>query len=285
MAIVFSEKNKVIIYTTSEQFLNDFTDHLTKKTMDRFREKYRQCGLFLLDDVQFIEGKEGLQEELFHTFNDLQSNNIQMVFAADRHPEDLKGINKRLKSRFKSKMIADIQKPEIETKIAIIKKKCQVDGINLSIDIINYLASNLNDSIREIEGSILRIHSVSNYLGKPITLDFVKDQLKIQFQKNTQKNIDIEQIINLTSKKLNVKPSEIRSKSKRKPMVQGRYIVIFLSRNLTQDSMSNIARYFSMKDHSAISKALKRAEKKMSEDKLLKTTVEEIKNELTKGYV
>lgn len=143
---------KNVIYTTSEQFLNDFLVHIRNNSMERFREKYRACDYLLIDDIQFLSGKEQIQEEFFHTFNELKENNKQIVLTSDRPPKDMKGLEERLKTRFTSGLLADIQPPELETKINIIRAKCELDRIHLNDTIIHFIAANINDNIREIEG-------------------------------------------------------------------------------------------------------------------------------------
>ena len=146
-------RGKKVIYTTFEQFMNKFTSHLRSQTMDRFREHFRECDVLIIDDIQFLSGKEQTQEEFFHTFNELHQANKQIIITSDRQPNKIAGLVDRLKSRFEWGLMADIQPPELETKIAIIQNKCEIDGINLNRDIINFLASNMGHNIREIEGS------------------------------------------------------------------------------------------------------------------------------------
>jgi len=155
------EKEKVVIYATIEQFMNDFTYHLRNKTIEKFREKYRDCDILLIDDVQFLSGKERTQEEFFHTFNELHNEHKQIVLTSDQPPKKIAGLEERLKSRFEWGLIADIQPPELETKIAIIKKKCELNGISLDDEIVNYLAANMDSNIREIEGVILKLNAYS----------------------------------------------------------------------------------------------------------------------------
>jgi len=275
----FIKKEKVVIYSTSEQFLNDFTDFQRKRAMDRFREKYRNCDLLIIDDVQFFSGKEGTQREFFHTFNELHDQGKQIVLAADKEPKHILNLQERLKSRFAWGLIADIQPPELETKIAIIKKKCELNLIHLTNDIINYIASNLDNNIREIEEILTRLHAYSNLLGKKITLEFTKDVLKDQLNEKKE-NITIDKIVSIVSKELNVKPSEIKSKSRQRAIVKARKIVIYLSRNLTPNSMPIIANYFNMKDHSAVSKSLKDTERLIKNDENFKITIENLKNKI-----
>lgn len=276
---IFASQEKVVIYVTIEQFLNDFTDSLRNKTPDRFREKYRNCDLLIIDDIQFISGKEKVQEEFFHTFNELYQSKKQIVLAADKEPRNIAGLEDRLKSRFVWGQVADIQPPELETKIAIIKKKCELDFINLSNDVIEYIATNMDENIREIEGTIIKLNAFSKMIGQQITLEFTKEVLKEQI-KEKKENITIDQIIEVVSKELNVKPSEIKSKSRSQSIVNARRIVIYLARNLTPNSMPIIANYFGMKDHTAVSHAMKKINEIINNDANFKVIISQLSNKI-----
>ncbi|OYY55899.1 MAG: chromosomal replication initiator protein DnaA, partial [Sulfurovum sp. 28-43-6] len=173
-------QGKTVIYTTLEQFMNSFTSHLRSQTMDRFRDKFRECDLLLIDDIQFLSRKEQTQEEFFHTFNELYNNNKQIVITSDRQPNKIAGLVDRLRSRFEMGLMADIQPPGLETKIAIIQKKCELDGIKLNNEIINFIATNMGDNIREIEGTIIKLNALSSMLNQEITLDFAQNAIKDQ---------------------------------------------------------------------------------------------------------
>jgi len=273
------KKEKKIIYTTIEQFMNDFTYHLRNQTMDRFREKYRECDLLLIDDVQFLSRKEQTQEEFFHTFNELHNQSKQIVLTSDKHPKLIAGLEDRLKSRFEWGLIADIQPPELETKIAIIQKKCELDGIDLDDDVINYLATTMDNNIREIEGIIIKLNAYASLMNQKITLDFTKSVLKEQL-KEKQESISIEDIIKIVSQELNIKPSEIKSKSRSRQIVSARRIVMYLARNLTPNSMPALAQYFGMKDHTSVSHAMKKINEIIKKDENFKVQIEELINKI-----
>lgn len=272
--------NKKIIYVTSEQFLNDFLYHLRNHTMDRFREKYRACDFLLIDDVQFFGGKPQIQEEFFHTFNELHSKQKQIVLTSDKPPKMIAGLEERLKSRFEWGLVSDIQPPELETKIAIIKKKCELDGIHLSNEIVNYIATNMDNNIREIEGIIIKLNAYANLMSQEITFDFAKSVLKEQI-KEKRENITLDDIIKVVSKELNVKPSEIKSKSRSTAIAKARRTVIYLARTLTPNSMPSLAQYFGMKDHSSVSHAMKKVTQTVEEDANYKLLIEELKHKIT----
>ena len=272
-------KDKHVIYTTFEQFMNKFTSHLRSQTMDRFREHFRECDILLIDDVQFLSRKEQTQEEFFHTFNELHQAKKQIVITSDRHPNKIAGLVDRLRSRFEWGLLADIQPPGLETKIAIIEKKCELDGIHLDNDIVHYIATNMGNNIREIEGTIIRLNAMSNMLGQEITLEFARNAIKDQI-KEKQDHVTIDDIVKIIAKELNVKPSDIRSKKRTKNVVNARRIVIYLARNLTPNSMPQIALYFGMKDHTAISHAMKKINEVIEKDENFKVLLEEFSNKI-----
>ncbi len=270
---------KSVIYNTFEQFMNRYTSHLRSKTMDRFRDYYRKCDILLIDDIQFISRKEQTQDEFFHTFNELHSLGKQIVITSDRAPKKIAGLVDRLKSRFEWGMLVSINPPELETKIAIIKKKSVVDGIRLSNEVINYLASKLGNNIRELEGTIIKLNAMSSLLRQPITLEFAKNSIQ-DYLNEKKESIEIDDIINTVAEELNIKPADIRSKKRATKIVEARRICIYLARNLTVNSMPQIAVYFGMKDHSAISHAMKKIESIIEENENLRVLIEEIQGKV-----
>lgn len=273
------DKNKTVIYVTAEQFLNDFLTRIQNHTMDRFRDKYRNCDYLLIDDVQFFGGKEGVQEEFFHTFNELHDKKKQIVMTSDKTPKQILGLEERLKSRFEWGMIADIQPPGLETKIAIIIQKCRLNQIEIDTEIINYLASNINDNIRQIEGIILKLNAQASIIGQNINLTMAKNAIK-DTQKENLENITLENIIKIVSKELNIKPSEIKSKSRNKTTANARRIVIYLARTLTPNSMPHLAQFLNMKDHSSVSKAMKMISTEIAQNINTKMMLDEMKNKI-----
>ncbi|MBN2767849.1 MAG: chromosomal replication initiator protein DnaA [Campylobacterales bacterium] len=270
---------KKVIYTTLEMFMNSFISHIQSKTMDRFREKFRECDLLLIDDIQFLSRKNETQEEFFHTFNELYNAKKQIVITSDRPPNKIAGLVDRLKSRFEWGLMADIQPPGLETKIEIIKKKCELDGIRLNSDIINYIATNMGDNIREIEGTIIKLNALSSMLNQKITLDFAQNAIKDQIREKRE-NITIDHIVEVVSKELNIKPSDIKSKKRTQAIANARRIVIYLARNLTPNSMPQIAVYFGMKDHTAISHAMRKINEIIDNNENFKVTLEELSNKI-----
>ena len=276
----FQNQGKIVIYTTVEQFLNDFIRHVRNKTMDRFQEKYRQCDVLLIDDIQFLSNKEGIQEEFFHTFEALKGAGKQIILTADQHPKKIAGLKERLQSRFEHGLVADIQPPELETKIAIIKNKCEINKVVLANDIINYIATVIENNVREIEGILSKLHAYSQLMHVDIDLEFVKNVLKDQIQEN-RANLTLDIITKSVAKNLNIKPSEICSKGRSKNLVYARRISIYICRELTQNTMPQLAQYFGMKDHTAISHTLKKINFLLENDEDFKVKIEELTNKIT----
>lgn len=273
------EKGNTVIYVTIEQFMNDFTFSIKNKNMEHFRNKYRKCDVLLIDDIQFLSGKEQTQEEFFHTFNELHNAKKQIVMTSDRLPSQIAGLVDRLKSRFEWGLTADVQIPGFETKIAIIEKKSELNGIHLSREIINFIATNLDNSIREIEGVLIRINASASLLNQEITLSMVQGLLKEQI-KETKENIKLPDIINTVSQWLNIKPSDIKSKKRTATVANARRIVIYLARELTHNSMPDIAKFLGMKDHSSISHNIKKANEMIEKDENFKMIIQNFKNKI-----
>ncbi len=281
---VLQQQGKSVIYTSIEQFVNDFTRHLRNQTMDRFKEKYRKCDALLIDDVQFLSNKNQTQEEFFHTFETLRNEGKQIILTADKHPKQIAGLEERLKSRFEWGLVADIQPPELETKIAIIKKKCEINRVSLGSDVINYVATIISNNAREIEGILSKLHAYAQLMHVDISIEFAKNVLKEQLQEQRD-NITIDLIMNTISKELNVKPSEIRSKNRSRNIVYARRIAIYLARELTPMSMPQLAKYFGMKDHTAVSHTMKKIQELLKNDEDFKVKIEELTNKITSPHV
>ncbi|MDO9208808.1 MAG: chromosomal replication initiator protein DnaA [Sulfuricurvum sp.] len=277
---VMLAQGKTVIYTSVEQFLNDFSRHLSNRTMDRFKDKYRKCDLLLIDDIQFLSGKNQIQEEFFHTFEALRNENKQIIITSDKHPKKIGGLEERLKSRFEWGLVADIQPPELETKIEIIKKKCEINRVKLDKEVINYVATIIENNTREIEGILSKLNAYSQLMGVDINIEFARNVLKEQLTEK-RNNITIDTIMEIVSKELNVKSSEIRSKSRNSNIVYARRIAIYLSRNLTPNSMPQLAHYFGMKDHTAVSHTMKKIQEIMKNDEDFKIKVDELSNKIS----
>ena len=271
----YNANDKIVILITSEEFLNDYMIHLNNKTMERFRDKYRKCDYLLIDDIQFFSGKHKIQEEFFSTFNILKNNQSQIVLTSDKPIKELNGIEERLKSRFESGIVSRINPPEFELKKSIIKKKCELDLIKISDKIIEFIAININDNIRTIEGILTTINSFSSILNQEITIDLVKNEIE-NIKRNRIDKITLDDIIATTAKNMNIKQSDIKSKKRTKDINLARKVVIYLGRNLSSNSMPELAKTLDMKDHSTISKAIKKIQNDIEKDEILKQKIAEI---------
>jgi chromosomal replication initiator protein len=248
--------------------------------MPKFREKFRNIDCILIDDIQFIAGKERTQEEFFHTFNTLHDAGKQIVVTSDKFPKDIPNLEGRLRSRFEWGLIADIQPPEIETKIAIIEKKAQENKIALPSNVALYIASQAETNIRELEGYLVRIAAYSSLTGREIDMDLVKAVLKKLFQKEETRETTIEEIIKTVAAKLNIKISDIRSPKKNKNLVQARQISMFLARELTSASFPDIGNKVGGRDHSTVIYAHNKIKRMLETDKTLQDILDGIQEAL-----
>lgn len=276
---VVKEQNKNVLYTTAEELLNDFISKIRRGTMDSFREKYRKCDYLLIDDVQFLGNREGVQEELLNTFNALYSTQKQIVMTSDKPPKEIKGLEDRLRSRFEGGVMAEITNPELETKISIIELKCQINRINFDKEVIDYIASNIYGNIRQIEGILSTINTHMSLSPEANALKVAKNVLK-NYQNERLEGVTLDNIIKLVGKELNIKPSEILSKERSRKVAFARRVVIYLARALTINSMPMIAKELNMKDHSSVSKALKAIESEINTDSATKGIIEELKSKI-----
>ena len=269
-----------VVYVSAEVFMNELINSIRFDKMMKFREKFRNIDCLLMDDIQFIAGKERTQEEFFHTFNTLHDAGKQIVVTSDKFPKDIPNLEGRLRSRFEWGLIADIQPPEIETKIAILGTKAQENNIELPENVSIYLASQEESNIRELEGYLVRIAAYSSLTGRQIDLDLVKSVLKQLLRKEEKKEITIDEIVKVAGAKLNIKISDIRSQKKNKNLVLARQISMFLAREMTSSSFPDIGEKIGGRDHSTVIYAHNKIKKILETNKTLRDTVEEIREVL-----
>jgi chromosomal replication initiator protein len=271
--------NARVCYYSSEKFMNELINCLRYNKMDSFRSKFRSMDVLLIDDVQFIAGKERTQEEFFHTFNSLYESHKQIVVTSDKFPKDMPGLEQRLRSRFEWGLIADIQPPDIETKIAILKKKSETDHIILPDDVALFLASSSTSNIRELEGMLIRLGAYASLTGNEISLRMAREVLKdIIVEKN--KDLTIEMIQKYVAEFFNIKISDLKSEKRLKNLVIPRQIAIYLCRELTKASFPEIGDRFGGKDHSTIIHSVKKITKQLTFDFDLKNNIETIRRGL-----
>ncbi len=241
-----------VMYVSAEAFMNEMINSIRYDRMSKFREKYRNIGSLLIDDIQFIAGKDRTQEEFFHTFNTLHDSGKQIVVTSDKFPKDIPNLEGRLRSRFEWGLIADIQPPETETKIAIIEKKMQESKMELSPVVAQYIASHVESNIRELEGFLIRISAYSSLTSREIDLDLVKEVLKKLVKHNNKEEVSVEEIIKVVAGKLNVKIADIKAHNKNKNFVLARQISMYLARKLTNLSYPDIGQKVGGRDHSTV---------------------------------
>jgi chromosomal replication initiator protein len=249
--------------------------------MEQFRERFRKLDVLLIDDIQFISGKVGTQEEFFHTFNALYDMHKQIVITSDKFPREISDLEERLRSRFEWGLIADIQPPDVETKIAILKKKSEITKIRLPDDVIYFLASSDTRNIRELEGMLIRLGAYSSLQNIPITLDMARENLR-DILGDRRKDITVELIQKTVADFLGLKLADMKSNKRLKNIVQARQTAIWLCRDMTKASYPDIGLKFGGKDHSTVIYAAKKIDLALKEDTKLAKTIDEIKHILLK---
>ena len=252
-----------IIYIRGEDFTNQMIESLSKKSMAKFRDKYRGCDVLLVDDIQFIAGKTSTQEEFFHTFNALYEDGKQIILVSDRPPKDIETLEERIKTRFEWGLIADIQPPDLELRIAIFKNKIAQAGINVSDEIIVYLAENLRSHIRQIEGAVKKLVALKYLSGNEITMDIVKGCMSELLGGAEPVGVTVDKIFVAVEKKYGVNKSELIGKSRVKEVAQARHVAIYLIRTITEMSLPTIGKIFN-RDHSTVLSSLDSIDKKMA---------------------
>lgn len=265
-----------VVYVSAEVFMNELINSIRYDKMPKFREKFRNIDCLLIDDIQFIAGKERTQEEFFHTFNTLHDAGKQIVVTSDKFPKDMPNLEGRLRSRFEWGLIADIQPPEIETKIAIMEKKSQENHIALPENVILYLASQAESNIRELEGYLIRIAAYSSLTGRQIDLDLVKSVLKQLLPKEEKVAITIEDILKTVGTKFSIKVADIKSHKKNKNLVLARQVAMFLAREMTSASFPDIGAKIGGRDHSTVIYAHKKMKQTLNANKTLRVAVDEM---------
>ncbi len=247
-------------YLSSEEFMNQLITSLRNKEMNSFRNQFRNdCDLLLVDDIQFIGGKDSTQEEFFHTFNALYQSGKQIVVTSDKTPQDLPGIEERLASRFSWGLIADIQPPEIETRVAILEQKAEADGIEMDQEVAMLLASNIRSNVRELEGTLIRLGAQAKLLGTPLTVDFVRDMLD-RMNIDHRRELSVEEIMRTVCSHFDITVSDMKGKRRTRAISEPRQIAMYLARKHTDHSYPELGRKFGGKDHTTVLAACQKLE-------------------------
>ncbi len=270
---------KNIVYCSSEKFTNDFINAIRDNKTAEFRNRYRNIEILLIDDIQFLAGKESTQEEFFHTFNTLHNLNRQIVVSSDRPPKEIPTLEDRLRSRFEWGLITDIQPPDLETRIAILRKKAQTEDLDISNEVIQYIASNVENNIRELEGALIRIVAYASLSNSEIDLELTDEALKnILF--TTKKKISIKNIIQTTAEHFYLTSSDLCGKRRTKDIALARQIAMYLARDLTELSLPKIGEEFGGRDHTTVLYAVRKIEESIESNSEDKITVDLLKSEI-----
>ncbi len=270
-----------IIYVTSEKFTNDFVEYLKNNLMSEFHLKYRNVDILLIDDIQFIANKEMIQEEFFHTFNTLYDRRKQIVITSDSSPKDLGTLEERLRSRFQWGVVADIQPPDLETRVAILKKKSEAEKINLPDDVLYYIASNIKTNIRTMEGAMLSIVAFASLTGTLVTIDIAKSYLRtIISPSEIERDITLDRIQEIVCQHFNLRPADMKSKKRTDSIAFPRQIAMYLARHLTKKSTIEIGAFFGGRDHSTVMYACNRIKEKISKDPYFTALLNKITNQI-----
>ena len=272
--------SKVICYIKGDDFTVELVESLRLAKMNEFRQKYRQADILLVDDVQFIGGKESTQEEFFHTFNALYDARKQIVLTSDRPPKEIKTLEDRLRSRFEQDLIADIQPPDLETRIAIIKRKAELDGVEISDEVCEYVASKIKANIRQLEGTVKKIKAKYYLDGEKPTINSVQGIISDILNNDAPPEVTVERIIDEVARTYGVSADEIRSQKNRSANISNaRHIAIYVTRELTTLSMVAIGEEFGNRHYSTIIYTIQKVQKMMEKDRKVKEIIDDtIKN-------
>ncbi|MCB5239286.1 MULTISPECIES: chromosomal replication initiator protein DnaA [Niallia] len=270
-----------VVYLSSEKFTNEFINSIRDNKGAEFRDKYRNVDVLLIDDIQFLAGKESTQEEFFHTFNTLHEESKQIIISSDRPPKEIPTLEDRLRSRFEWGLITDITPPDLETRIAILRKKAKADGLDIPNEVMLYIANQIDTNIRELEGALIRVVAYSSLINKDINADLAAEALKDIVPSSKPRVITIQDIQKVVGEHFNIKLDDFKAKKRTKSIAFPRQIAMYLSRELTDFSLPKIGEEFGGRDHTTVIHAHEKISKLLLTDSLLQKQLKEI-NELLK---
>ena len=278
-AILEANPNAKVKYVTSETFTNEIINAIQNHTVKDFQEKYRTIDCLIIDDIQFLENKERTQEEFFHTFNALKESNKQIVISCDRNPQNMDKLEERLRSRFASGLTVDIQPPDLETRIAIIRKKAETENVNMPNDVIQTVATSIDNNIRMIEGAFNRIVAYASIMHLPIDIKVTETVLK-DFAINTRQNITLEKITSHICKYYGLQSDDLIGKKRPKNIVMPRQIAMYLCRIMTDASLPKIGLYFGGRDHTTVIHAYEKIDKIRKEDRSFDSLMQQFEEQI-----
>ena len=279
--ILQNNPNAKVVYVSSEKFTNELINAIKDDKNEEFRTKYRGVDVLLIDDIQFIAGKERTQEEFFHTFNTLHEANRQIILSSDRPPKEIPTLEDRLRSRFEWGLIADIQAPDFETRMAILKKKADVEKLNVPNEVMVYIATKIKSNIRELEGALIRIVAYSSLTNREITVDLATEALKDIISNKQNKSITIDLIQDVVATYFNLRVDDLKSQRRTRNVAHPRQIAMYLSRKLTDMSLPKIGEEFGGRDHTTVIHAYEKISENLKSDESLENTVNDITKKLT----
>jgi len=281
--LLHTHKTKRVLYTSSEKFTVDFVESIQKDKVGEFSAYYRSVDLLIVDDIQFFTGKEKTQDIFFHTFNALHQVGKQIVLSSDRPPKELQGLNERLISRFQWGLTADIQPPDLETRIAILRKKSSDEGVDLTHDVVEFIAANVTSNIRELEGCLIGLLARASLENRALNLDLARDVVR-SIIGEVRSHITIEEIQRAVCEHMGIPEDILRAKTRKQEVVNARQIAMYLSKELTNSSLKTIGLHFGGRDHSTVIHAYQTVEDLMKTDPRQRTTVQQIKSKLERNY-
>jgi chromosomal replication initiator protein len=265
-----------VVYLSSESFMNELIAALRRDKMDEFKSRFRRIDVLIVDDVQFLAGRERTQEEFFHTFNSLYESHHQIVLTSDKFPKEIPELEERLRNRFEWGLIADIQPPDIETRVAILEKKAELEGIELPQEVAIFLATNIDSNVRELEGSLTRLGAFASLNKCPITVDFAREVLQSVLRARGDRAITIESIQKAVCDFFRIRPTDLRSKRRTRTVALPRQVAMYLCRRYTDASFPVIGDRFGGRDHSTVIHAAHVIERRLREDATFRATVERL---------
>lgn len=278
--VVRHDPRKQVLYATSEQFTNELIAAIQTRRMNEFRRRYREVDVLLIDDVQFLARKPATEEEFFHTFNALHQAGKQIIVSSDTPPQDIDHLEERLRSRFRMGLVADIQAPDMDTRVAILKAKSRAMSVELPQDVAVFLASHVRQNVRELEGALLRITAYANLMRGPLTVDVCREVLR-SLLVNQGRKVDTDLIIKRCAEHFRVTIADIKGRVRKKQIVRARQAAMYLARRLTKSSYPELGGQFGGKDHSTVINAVKRVPQIMAEDEDFRASVESLEREMS----
>lgn len=272
--IIMTKPELKVLYVTSETFTNELIDSVKNQKNSEFREKYRNIDVLLIDDIQFIIGKESTQEEFFHTFNALYQDRKQIVISSDRPPKEMETLSERLRTRFEMGLPVDIQIPTYETKMAILNKKAELGGYDIPYEVKDYVATHIKSSIRELEGALTKLSAFAKLSSNPITVEFAEEALKDLISPDSRREITPELIIDIVAEHFNIKSEDILSQKRSADIVYPRQIAMYLCRQMTTNTVQSLGKAFGNRDHTTILHGADKINKMVISDENTKSTID-----------